>query len=123
MYEGSTSYMKDKDSDINKRSANSFEKSKTEANIKSELYASEFLSKDRSNSPSKLPKGAQRVKPEGSRCIHRKGGTLTPADLECTFKPIINKKSRIIDNRLQQQAISPSRVKQRHDRLINQVSC
>jgi hypothetical protein len=103
------------------QSVSSFVQEKAEA----QQISPSKLNKQRSTSKSKLeantPKGAQRVKPEGSLCIHRKGYNPTPADLECTFKPSINKQSRFLDEKKQRLALSPTVAGPRHEGLLNKV--
>lgn len=80
------------------------------------------------SSPSKetfdsiTPKGAQRIKPEGSLCMHRKGYKPTPADMECTFKPSINKQSRFLDEKKQTNGIHQISSTPRHESLLNKVN-
>lgn len=102
-------------------SVSSFQQSKIEDAITSKTYIEENACHEHASKGSKLPKGAKRVKPEGSLCMHRKGGKLTPADLECTFKPSINRNSRILDEKKQKSSVSPSPVNDRHNRLLNKV--
>jgi hypothetical protein len=115
-------------------------KNTDETNIPKGQSVSSFVQdkpQNEKNSPSKLnkgsspskesldahnPKGAQRIKPEGSLCMHRKGYKPTPADMECTFKPTINKQSRFLDEKKQNGGFSPISSTPRHESLINKVN-
>jgi hypothetical protein len=120
-YDNSARKSKDLERERDGESVSSFHQNKIEnvISIPTDDLVTGFH--DSQGSGSKLPKGAKRVKPEGSGCMHRKGGKLTPADLECTFKPTINRNSRALDKKKQEKSISPMPISQRHNRLLDKV--
>jgi hypothetical protein len=120
-HENSGMKSQDAQSTVQAQSVSSFVQTKTE-NDKNSPFKSTFEANHNfDHHEGKDPKGAIRVKPEGSLCAHRKGYKPTPADLECTFKPSINKQSRFLDEKKFRGGVSPTAAVPRYDNLLNKV--
>lgn len=121
LHEGSDSKAQEDAQGIQNHSVSSFLQGKQDTDRDSLSRGGRDVSPWKSNQEQKDPKGAVRVKPKESLYNNRRGYKPTPADLECTFRPNINKQSRFLDEKKQKMAVSPNTASSRHENLLNKV--